>query len=141
MRLHTTFLFGLAALVCFSPSGFAGDAQKGQADFAQYCAPCHGTSGKGDGPVAPELTKKPIDLTALARNNDGKFDFDQIKKKIDGRKMPRAHGTSQMPVWGQWFSYQATAGGLLQEDRQTIEKQVTERLDNLVTYLAGKQEP
>ena len=91
--------------------------------------------------MAPELTKRPIDLTALARNNGGKFDFDQVKKRIDGRNMPRAHGTSQMPVWGQWFSYQATAGGLLQEDRQTIEKQVAERLDNLATYLAGKQEP
>jgi mono/diheme cytochrome c family protein len=30
--------------------------------FAKWCAACHGTTGRGDGPLAPNLTKKPADL-------------------------------------------------------------------------------
>src|SRR5512143_1474567 len=37
---------------------------RGQELFSINCTPCHGTSGKGDGPVAAFLqNKKPIDLT------------------------------------------------------------------------------
>jgi len=139
MQLHNSFCIGLAATFLFVMPAFAGDAQKGKTDFEQYCASCHGILGLGNGPVASELTKQPINLTLLAHNNGGTFDHAKVKKMVDGRKMPRAHGSAQMPVWGQWFSYQATAGGLLQEDRKAIEKQVTERLDNLVTYLEGMQ--
>lgn len=34
--------------------------------FAQRCGPCHGTSGKGDGPGAAALTPKPRDYTDAA---------------------------------------------------------------------------
>lgn len=112
-----------------------GDVAAGKKDFTTYCAPCHGTSGVGDGPVAPELMKPPRDLTVFARDAGGVFPAQKVRKMVDGRTMPRAHGTPQMPVWGQWFGFQATAGGLLQEDRKTIEKQVSQRLDNLVAYI------
>ena len=35
--------------------------------YGQYCAVCHGTSGKGDGPAAVALKKAPTDLTQLAK--------------------------------------------------------------------------
>jgi mono/diheme cytochrome c family protein len=111
----------------------------GQKEFATYCAPCHGVAGEGDGPVSFELMKRPADLTMLAKTNGGTFDADRIKMIIDGRAMPRSHGTPQMPVWGRWFAFQATAGGLLQEDRKAIEKQVNKRLENLVGYLRSIQ--
>jgi hypothetical protein len=44
-----------------------------------------------------------------------------------------------MPVWGQRFSFQATADGTLQEDQKGIEKQIADRLENLVTYLESIQ--
>lgn len=28
-----------------------------------YCSPCHGSAGKGDGPVAPYLSEEPADLS------------------------------------------------------------------------------
>lgn len=30
--------------------------------FAQLCAPCHGTTGRGDGPLAMQLAQRPADL-------------------------------------------------------------------------------
>ncbi len=39
------------------------DIARGQRLFAVYCTPCHGTSGKGSGPVAAKMPK-PADLTS-----------------------------------------------------------------------------
>src|SRR5215471_18318518 len=35
--------------------------------FQSYCAPCHGKSGKGDGPASAALKTKPADLTTAAK--------------------------------------------------------------------------
>ena len=39
--------------------------QRGHELFGITCAQCHGTGGKGDGPIATHLTNKPFDLTSL----------------------------------------------------------------------------
>ncbi len=132
-----SILFGVG-LVAFSVNTMAGQVKPGKKDFTEYCAPCHGAKGEGDGPVAVELATKPANLTLIEKHH-GKFDRAWLKAYIDGRSMPRAHGTSKMPVWGRWFALQATAGGLLQEDRITIEKQVNKRIDNLMVYLKSIQ--
>ena len=137
----TKTLMGLfigAVSVGASNVASAGQMKLGQKDFTEYCAPCHGATGEGDGPVAVELATKPANLTMIEKRH-GKFDRAWLKAYIDGRSMPRAHGTSQMPVWGRWFALQATAGGLLQEDRITIEKQVNKRIDHLLGYLQSIQ--
>ena len=41
-------------------------AAKGKKLAMQNCAPCHGQSGKGDGPGAAALPKKPADWTSPA---------------------------------------------------------------------------
>ena len=38
--------------------------ESGLQSFRQYCVPCHGVAGFGDGPAAAGLTPKPADLTA-----------------------------------------------------------------------------
>ena len=45
----------------------------GRAMFGEYCATCHGTEDKGNGPAAGALKKTPADLTLLAAHNGGKF--------------------------------------------------------------------
>lgn len=35
--------------------------------YAEECAPCHGESGLGDGPLAAKLEKKPANLAGLAQ--------------------------------------------------------------------------
>ena len=44
---------------------FAGSheaAEAGEALFVQYCTPCHGASGNGDGPLAETLDPRPANL-------------------------------------------------------------------------------
>jgi hypothetical protein len=45
----------------------------GKDDFEWQCAPCHGTDGTGNGPMAKQLIKAPTNLTGIAKNNDGTF--------------------------------------------------------------------
>lgn len=138
---RTAKVLSVLILAAFGTSPLlAASLKEGQTEFKTYCAPCHGLSGTGDGPVAIELTKKPIDLTLFAKNSGGIFPEGKVKKLVDGRVMPRAHGTPEMPIWGQWFSYQATAGGLLQEERQAIERRVNDRLNSLLLYIKSIQQ-
>ncbi len=44
----------------------AADPENGKKLFTQFCASCHGTSGKGDGPAAAALNPKPRDFTDKA---------------------------------------------------------------------------
>lgn len=74
--------------------------EDGHHTYLDLCASCHGNTGKGDGPVASELIHKPADLTQIVRKNDGKFPFWQVYQTINGRRIPRAHGKPEMPVWG-----------------------------------------
>jgi len=72
----------------------------GRQMYSNYCAPCHGTDGRGNGPVASALKQKPADLTAIARNNGGKYPSSHIATVLEyGTELP-AHGNAQMPVWG-----------------------------------------
>jgi len=75
----------------------------GKAMFHEYCAACHGVDGKGNGPAAPALTKAPADLTQLAAHNNGKFPDVRVSRYIEGMDTVQAHGTRDMPIWGDVF--------------------------------------
>ncbi|NNE22495.1 MAG: cytochrome c [Rhizobiales bacterium] len=109
-------------------------------DFMAWCGPCHGTAGKGNGPLAASLTSSPPNLTLLSQNAGGTFPAEEIRLRIDGRDLPAVHGTAEMPVWGYWFNLQATAAGLLQEDQVVAEKEVKDRIARLVEYLKTLQQ-
>jgi mono/diheme cytochrome c family protein len=68
--------------------------------FKSLCATCHGTSAKGDGPTASALKKAPPDLTVLSKKNGGKFPTERVRNFIDGTKLAGAHGSREMPIWG-----------------------------------------
>jgi mono/diheme cytochrome c family protein len=72
--------------------------------FRFYCASCHGRDGKGDGPVATALNRRPPDLTSIARRNSGRFPTDRVERFVTGDREPSpAHGSAEMPVWGPIF--------------------------------------
>ena len=77
------------------------DSIAGSDTFRFYCASCHGTTGKGDGPAATALKIVPSDLTSLARLNGGAFPRERVRAIVTGTAHPiPAHGSTDMPVWG-----------------------------------------
>jgi mono/diheme cytochrome c family protein len=113
---------------------------EGEAIFHLYCSPCHGRDARGDGPVAADLKTEPPSLREIAKRRGGKFDEAEIKAYIDGRSMPRAHGTPEMPVWGSLFRYIAEVSDTLASDEPGIEKKAQERITLLVKYLQTIQD-
>jgi mono/diheme cytochrome c family protein len=82
----------------------AGVLDRGKAEYHSSCAPCHGSDGKGTGPVSAGLKVPPPDLTVLAKKNNGVFPFNSVSEIIDGRKTIIAHGTRDMPIWGDRYT-------------------------------------
>jgi mono/diheme cytochrome c family protein len=90
-------------------AGFAAAAQAedfdiGKSEFQSSCASCHGTDAKGKGPVSDQLKIPPPDLTMLAKNNNGVFPTNAVYETIYGLKTIPAHGTREMPIWGERFN-------------------------------------
>lgn len=103
-------------------------ASSGQEMFNTYCAVCHGTSGKGDGPASTEFKIPPANLTMLAKNHNGAFPEAYVSQVIQtGPRDAKAHGSKEMPVWGQLF---ASLG-----DEATVKL----RVHNLTTYIGTLQ--
>jgi len=71
--------------------------------YTEYCAVCHGTEAKGNGPTASEFKYAPSDLTTLARKNNGKFPEDQVYATLKFGTNAPAHGHLQMPIWVDLF--------------------------------------
>ena len=75
----------------------------GKTLFREYCAVCHGVEGRGNGPAAEALKKKPTDLTAISMKNGGKYPEVRVERMITGADNVTAHGAGDMPVWGPIF--------------------------------------
>jgi nucleotide-binding universal stress UspA family protein/cytochrome c5 len=98
--------------------------------FRTYCATCHGTSARGDGPLAPSMRKKPANLTEIAKRNGDVFPAELVFKIIDGRQPVRGHGGPDMPAWGDAFTRSREAGA---------EERVKSLIQSLVDYLESIQ--
>src|SRR5512140_2542413 len=92
---------GLAA--GFAAAAQAEDFDIGKSEFQSSCASCHGSDARGKGPVSDQLKTPPPDLTVLARNNNGVFPTNAIYEAIYELKTIPAHGTREMPIWGERF--------------------------------------
>ncbi|RUV29460.1 MAG: cytochrome c [Mesorhizobium sp.] len=120
MKLHF-IAAALANATC--NSAIAQEMSYGQAEYLNSCAVCHGLEGKGDGPLADELLKRPADLTRLSKRNGGEFPYWLVFATIDGRSIVPEHGDREMPVWGRQFlpddakKYGPKAGESVTEER------------------------
>jgi mono/diheme cytochrome c family protein len=88
----------------FAGAALAEDVDIGKSEFQSACASCHGTDGRGKGPVSGQLKVPPSDLTMLARNNNGVFPTNAVYETIYGSKTVAAHGNREMPIWGERFN-------------------------------------
>jgi len=84
-------------------------ADNGKQMFVDYCAPCHGLNGRGNGPVAQSLKTPPADLTVLTRDNHGRYPATHIVSVLQAGAPVPAHGTTLMPVWGPIFGKMSTS--------------------------------
>jgi mono/diheme cytochrome c family protein len=103
MRTSLAAVAAVLAALAARPGYTAPPDQPGAVLYRRYCGACHGPAGKGDGFVARALNEQPIDLTQLAKQNGGTFPFEHTVQAIDGTTSVRAHGVSEMPVWGEVF--------------------------------------
>ena len=78
---------------------------QGREMYVTYCAPCHGLNGDGKGPAAPAFKYAPTNLTTLARSHGGKYPESMVKSTIQMGTTVRAHGSLNMPVWGDAFRH------------------------------------
>lgn len=98
--------------------------------FRNYCAACHGSGGRGNGPVSKALKRKVPDLTRLSRRNGGVFSAVHVRSTImlGSDDLLPAHGSKQMPIWGPIF-----------HDIEFDQDLGNVRLENLTRYLESMQ--
>lgn len=104
-------------------------AASGSEMYKAYCAACHGTDGKGNGPAASALKVPPTDLSTLSKSNNGKFPAAKVASSIRGEADIPAHGSREMPVWGKVF-WSMSHGH---------ESEVQQRVSNLNSYIQSLQ--
>ncbi len=141
----TLFLAGLAAVVV---AGVAyanqltaktviipvskAPANNGKQMYVNYCAPCHGVDGKGNGPVAAALKTQPTNLAVLSRNHGGKFPSTHIASVLQFGTAHPSHGSAEMPLWGPALGSGDSAPS--ENDVRAL------RISNLSRYLQTLQE-
>ena len=74
----------------------------GKEMFVTYCAVCHGADGRGAGPAAAALKTQPANLTQLTAKNNGKYPDLHVAQTLSAKGVA-AHGSQEMPVWGDLF--------------------------------------
>lgn len=104
----------------------------GRVSYEQYCQSCHGAEGAGDGPVADDLEAQPPDLRRLTIRHDGTFPRQAIVEMVDGTTQVAAHGTREMPVWGNIWSEDL-------EGNEISPEVAEQRIEELVAYLRSIQ--
>jgi mono/diheme cytochrome c family protein len=137
--MSKTWLMGLV-LVCMPVATMAQGAKLGAQEFANSCAQCHGISAKGDGVMVEFLSTPAPDLTQIQKNNDGVFPVAALFDVIQGSSIPGAHGTGEMPAWGN--RYTAKAPSQLGEMYSQADQQAFAqgRILALIEYISTLQE-
>ena len=98
--------------------------------FRTYCAACHGTTARGDGPLAGSMRRQPPNLTEISRRHNNAYPSELVFQIIDGREKVRGHGGPDMPVWGDAFQRSIEGGS---------DEAVRARIKALVDFLESVQ--
>ena len=83
------------------------------------------------------LTSRPSDLTVLSRENGGVFPVSAVFDTINGTDGVGAHGSAEMPAWGQTFRMRVEVDPDFPPDARQAYAQA--RVLALVEHLAALQ--
>ncbi|WP_343081954.1 c-type cytochrome [Ostreiculturibacter nitratireducens] len=128
------------ASITFTFAANAQDGSLGEIEFMNSCAQCHGAGGKGDGVMAGFLNTAAPDLTVLQQANGGVFPFARVYGVIDGTVQVGAHGTTEMPAWGQRYAAKTPAALGWEYSQQDQEAFVRGRILALTEYISTLQQ-
>ena len=123
-----------SAIASYASKAFAAetdDALQGRIYYLRYCAACHGDKADGKGPASGALSSPPADLRLLSEKYGSPLPADPVIRFIDGREAVAAHGSREMPVWGERF-YESGGG-------KEQERKVRGVLSYIVAYLRSIQ--
>ncbi len=90
--------------VVTSLSTVNADEPIGKREFLKNCAVCHGSDGKGNGPMVDFLNQAPSDLTQIRKRNKDQFPIQQVYDTVVDVERVRAHGKRDMPIWGERYA-------------------------------------
>ena len=127
--------FGGAAMLGLI-AACAPDAQvtTARSDYKELCVECHGTTGKGDGPLAQGMDPRPADITQVAAMNGGVFPKNRVMSHIYGFTPGRSE--SPMPQFGDLLNGRT----VMYDSGDGIETPTPWRLVALMEYVEGMQE-
>jgi len=137
-RLKKFISFAAAIMLALPVLAIAEMDSIGKLEFQKNCAACHGIDGTGqNAPFMDFMKKSPPDLTMIAKKNGGTFPYKQVFIMIQDPAGNRAHGSADMPVWGDRYGMEVNEKYGSLDPRYA--KEVEARILELVFYLANIQ--
>ena len=109
------------------------DPASGKQMYLDYCTPCHGLSGTGNGPAAPALKVQPANLTLLAKNNRGNYPADHVTNVLKFGTQTPVHGSKDMPVWGRLFASLSASSGTERAESELRIQKLSDYIETLQT--------
>ena len=139
MRLFKLYVSTISGMLLSLAGSVNADVDNiGKLEFQKNCAVCHGADGKGNGQILDVLKQAPPDLTLITNRHGGRYPYKQIYKWIEDPTGIRAHGSQEMPIWGERYSKEVINKYGPFDTRHPGEVQA--RILELVFYLANIQQ-
>jgi len=140
MRANRAQAVVMSAIMMAAFTAASAAEDTGKREYDNNCAVCHGSMGKGDGPYAGIIDTRIPDITTLQKANNGVFPYDRVYQMIDGRTEVKAHGTRDMPIWGNEYNAKAAEYYSDYINHYNAEGFVRGRLLALINYIYSLQQ-
>ncbi|MCA3572317.1 MAG: cytochrome c [Aestuariivirga sp.] len=126
-----------SSILASAGTAVAQDEAIGKEEYRMHCAACHGLDGRGDGPIGQILKTPAPNLAMITERNGGKFPVQKIYDIIEGSSVIAAHGTRDMPLWGD--RYREAPQPVTPDQAIMSDDQAQQRILSLVYYLGTMQ--
>lgn len=133
MKIRYLLVPALACAISASVNAVDNMVDVGKREYINSCAVCHGADGQTRTQATEFLKVVPADLTTLSKRNGGVFPMARVFESIDGRSDFKAHGSRDMPIWGQRYTVEAAPD--YDDYSHNAEVFVRSRILSLIDYI------